>query len=233
MTPFTDDEVEHLLQFVGYGTLGADVWFIGMEEAGGGEASLRTRLQFDPVEDCADAHRLLGITKHHWGPKRIQPTWGGMTRVMLALKGIPPTTENVREYQASRLGRHDGCTLLAELMPIPKPHVSAWGYEHLLPQFVNGDHYYRVVKPRRIAYLQQLLSAYAPRAVVCYGKAYWQDYRTLFPRAMFTSHDQFEVAVIERTTVVLTGHFTARSMNKKDAMVAALLQDAAKARQNA
>ena len=60
-----DSELEHLLDFVGYGRLDAPVWFLGMEEAGGGEDNLRARLKFGTVEDCAEAHRLLGITKHH------------------------------------------------------------------------------------------------------------------------------------------------------------------------
>jgi hypothetical protein len=35
--PVTDSELSHLLNFIGYGTLDADVWFLGMEEAGGDE----------------------------------------------------------------------------------------------------------------------------------------------------------------------------------------------------
>lgn len=226
MTPFTDDEVEHLLQFIGYGTLHADVWFVGMEEAGGGEANLRTRLQFHVVEDCANAHRLLGITKHHWGAKVIQPTWAGLARVMLALEGVPPTTEHMRDYQANERGRHDGRTLLTELLPIPKPALATWSYGHILPQFPTREAYGRDVKPRRIAYLRRLLAQHQPRFVVCYGKAYWQDYRTLFPHARFTTRDQFAVATVDRTRVVLTGHFAARSMNNKHAAVAALLRSA-------
>jgi hypothetical protein len=35
-TVLTDTELEHLLNFIGYGKLSADVWFLGMEEGGGG-----------------------------------------------------------------------------------------------------------------------------------------------------------------------------------------------------
>jgi len=49
MTNFlSDDELEHLLNFIGYGNLDADVWFLGMEEAGGGEVNIRTRLGLIP-----------------------------------------------------------------------------------------------------------------------------------------------------------------------------------------
>ena len=69
MNPLSDHELVHLLEFVGYGELDAPIWFVGMEEAGGGDDNIRRRLKFKKVEDCAEAHRILGITKHHWGRK--------------------------------------------------------------------------------------------------------------------------------------------------------------------
>jgi hypothetical protein len=69
--PLTDPEQEHLLSFIGYGRLDADVWFMGMEEAGGGEANIRTRLKFRPVMDNAEAHKMLGVTHLHWGQLMI------------------------------------------------------------------------------------------------------------------------------------------------------------------
>lgn len=90
-TSITDSELEHLLNFIGYGKLNADVWFLGMEEAGGGEANIRARLKFHKVEDCAQAHKFLGITKHHAGKKVIQRTWWGMCYIMLRLPEKLPT----------------------------------------------------------------------------------------------------------------------------------------------
>ena len=125
----TDTELDHLLNFVGYGSLNASVWFAGMEEAGGGEDNIRSRLNFRQVEDCAEAHKTLGITKHHFGKKTIQRTWRGMCYVMLRLEGKEPDTESIRNYQADYLGRFHGSSLLCELMPIPKPNISSWGSE--------------------------------------------------------------------------------------------------------
>ena len=88
-TPLSDAELDHLLGFIGYRTLDADDWFLGMEEAGGGEANLRTRLKFRKVEDNAEAHRKLGVPHLHWEtallayvvqpPLRFQ-TLGGVAR---------------------------------------------------------------------------------------------------------------------------------------------------------
>jgi hypothetical protein len=182
-----NEELEHLLDFVGYGKLDAPVWFLGMEEAGGGEENIRARLKFRTVEDCAEAHRILGITKHHWGPRTIQRTWRGMCYIMLKLENKPTDAESIRNYQAESLGRFGGQTLLVELMPIPKHDIGAWGYEELIPQFKSREDYYQKVKPRRRVYLQGLIRNHSPKIVVGYGKSYWDEYRALFPGAQFVA----------------------------------------------
>jgi hypothetical protein len=69
--PLTDTELDYLLNFIGYGTLDADVWFLGVGEAGGGEADIRTRLKFRPVEDDVEVHKMLAVTKLHWRKRTI------------------------------------------------------------------------------------------------------------------------------------------------------------------
>jgi len=222
----SDADLNHLLNFIGYGTLDADVWFVGMEEAGGGEENIRTRLKFRPVEDNAEAHKMLGVTHLHWGRKKIQRTWRGMCYIMLQLEGREPTRENIRTYQAEKLGRFDGNTLLTELMPIPKPKVKHWDYDELIPQFACREEYYRIVKPRRINYLGALVTEHRPKVVVCYGKAFWSDYWELFQGSEFMQAGQFQTAVFDETLVILTGHFAARSMNGRFNELATIVQSA-------
>jgi hypothetical protein len=99
-------ERDKLQTFIGYGRLDAPVWFLGMEEAGGGEENLKVRAQFSQVEDLRSAHFALGIRYHHEGKKCIQPQWGRMADIMLRVHGATqPDTEDRREYQVSRLER--------------------------------------------------------------------------------------------------------------------------------
>lgn len=192
-TALTNEELEYLLNFVGFGKLNADVWFLGMEEAGGGKENIRARLKFKQVEDCAEAHKILGITKHHSGKKIIQPTWRGMCYIMLRLDGKETDRESIRNYQADYLGRFQGNSLLLELLPIPKPSIDSWGYENLIPQFASSAEYYKVVKPRRVKYLQRLMSEYSPKIIICYGKMYWQEYKEIFPVLEFLLENDFLV----------------------------------------
>jgi len=49
------------------------------------------------------------------------------------------TRENIRAFQAKKLGRSGGNILLTGLMPIPKPKVKRWDYDQLLPQFESRE----------------------------------------------------------------------------------------------
>ena len=155
--PITDSELRHLLGFLGYGNLNGDVWFIGMEEGGGGEDNIRVRLKFEVIEDCFEAHKKLGIFHHHTGKKSIQRTWGWISYIMLILQGESGDRESKRKYQVEQLGRSRGKTFLCELMPLPKPKLSAYDYLDLIPQFLNREDYYSKVKPKRIKKIKDLL----------------------------------------------------------------------------
>lgn len=223
--PFTDKEVEHLKKFIGYGELNADVWFLGMEEAGGGEKNLRDRLTFHQIEDCAEAHKKLDIMHLHWGKRTIQRTWRGMCYVMLALARQSTDRESIRAYQAEKLGRYGGNTLLTELMPIPSPKLDQWRYEELLPQFKSRQDYFAQVKPYRLALLRELIETNSPSAIVAHGKGYWSEYKALFSHLQFVKHNTFEVAKSDSTVVILTGQFASRSMNGKFDEVAQIISE--------
>lgn len=213
-TAFNNTEAEHLLAFIGYGNLHASTWFLGMEEAGGGEVNLRARLKFDQIEDLRNAHLQLGIHRFHDGPRpTIQRTWRGLAYIMLRLHGQDPTRDAIREYQSRELGRSGGETLLLELMPIPKPTLNSWPYTDLLPQFKSREEYYRQIMPQRIELLRRLIRQHPPRILVAYGKRYWNEFRQLFTNVEFSVENQFEWAVSAETLVVFADHFTARSMN--------------------
>ena len=223
--PLTDEELEYLLDFVGFGKLNADVWFLGMEEAGGGEENIRARLKFKQIEDCKEAHKILGITKHHGDKRNIQPTWRGMCYILLRLEGKETDRESIRNYQADQLGRLHGNSLLLELMPIPKPSIDSWGYENFIPQFASSAEYYKVIKPRRIKHLQRLMREHTPKAIICYGKMYWQEYKEIFPEIEFLPKNEFLVGKDESKIVIMTSGFPTKAMNGKFDKVVSIIQN--------
>ena len=119
-----------------------------MEEAGDlSRAQLLTRAeQFERIDDLARVHGLPG----YWmDMRKVVPAWSGMARLVLRLQSHPgwQDREIVRDYQATRLGRLDGDTFLAEILP-----------------------------PTRLRYLGELFDEHRPAYVFGYGKSYWPYY---------------------------------------------------------
>lgn len=65
----TAAEFKNICEFLGYGSLNAPVWFLGIEEGGGDVGQLFKRTKWRRTMDCEEAHKDLGITKFCRGKK--------------------------------------------------------------------------------------------------------------------------------------------------------------------
>ena len=223
--PLTTDEISNLLDFVGYGNLDGPVWFLGMEEGGGGEERIRIQSNFERIEDLRDAHvNKMGITRHHCGNRVLQSTWKRMCHIMLSLAGVPYDVSTLRTYQANHLGSFGGDTLVTELMPVAKSNIRDWPYGKLIPMFRDRNHYYEEVLPARLLRFTDLVSTYQPRLIVAYGRSYWKHYELIVGPIEFQDSGRFRYGKNGQTAIVLTDHFTARTMNNLTADLVALIR---------
>ncbi|MBZ0301544.1 MAG: hypothetical protein K8J31_17490, partial [Anaerolineae bacterium] len=181
-------EKDRLLNFIGYGSLQAPIWFLGMEEGTGGsrdpeaiETNIRTRARhFQPVDDLVETHQ-------HWdydipSQRKFTQVWLWMAKLTRGTQGAAdwPDTENAKHYVRESLGRQDGDTLLTELLPLPSPSMNFWPYETLYP--TRAD-YLNAVLPARQRTLRMLIQKYQPRCVIAYGSQYHRYYKALFASA--------------------------------------------------
>lgn len=206
---------DRIESFIGYGRIDAPVVFIGMEEGladeGALPAELALRSQFQPVMDLEESQRGVvgGEVLFSDSPPR-QPTWRVMADVMLHFEGETFTEAAERSsarktYRAKRLGRSDGNSLLIELMPYPNPKISTWLYPE---RFDTRDEYVAAIRPRRFELLAEVLSSSPRRAIVCYGKTDWPNYKMLFGDVSWTSDERFECAEWRGVPITLTEHFS-------------------------
>ncbi len=202
-------------QFYGYGNYEGDYWFVGMEEGGGSSfASVERRLNVwnergrRELEDVAGYHVALGITSLFSERPKIQPTWGRLIRVVLAMKGDLPTANQIRDYQRDCLGRMDGDTCLLELLPLPSPSTRRWIYgDHSqLPYLVDRDSYRRTLLDGRIKHLQQRIDQHCPKVILFYSFSYrehWQaiagvDFLSVEEGAFYIGSNSLPVFVITK-----------------------------------
>ncbi|MCX6080420.1 MAG: hypothetical protein NTW32_12885 [Chloroflexi bacterium] len=223
--PLNTNELEHLQNFVGYGRLDADIWFLGFEETSGEADKLRNRLKFHQVEDCADAQNTLDISQAQFGEENLQGAWAGICEIMLKLEGINPSQEDIQKYRADHLARNDGATLLCEMMPIPMPTTADWPYEGTITQYESREAYYAEVKPLRIDLLGALINQHLPKMIIGYGQANWSDYQELFHDISLSPSGQFLLGWNANTVVILCDHFSMDTINGKyDDLVALILE---------
>ena len=223
-------ELARLTSFIGYGRLDAPIWFLGMEEGTGGnetaiEGNLRVRLRWtERVMDMADAHDQHNLNGPYFDPDRrlkVPAVWLFMARIARALGQGQATDwysdrEAARTYVRERLGRRDGETLLAELLPLPRPH--AFWSEVYQDVFPTAREYGQAVLPGRIDLLAGLVRTYAPRTLICYGKRNYGHYRHIAGAADWTRlpGTRIEVAQHGRTTIALTPFFGNGQLSLKD-----------------
>jgi hypothetical protein len=122
---------EFINGFYGYGNYHAPYWFIGMEEGGGGSfEEIRSRLNTwasrgrRELEDLADYHCAIGITRYWDKPVRLQLTWNRLIQILISIKGLETFARDRRHYQRDHLARENSETCLLELMPLPSPSAS-------------------------------------------------------------------------------------------------------------
>ena len=210
---------DRIEKFIGFGRRDAPVVFIGMEErltsddALDDDLAIRSRYE-SPVMDLREASPGSAEAERYFDPDRPprQPTWRVMADLMLRRDGAAhPTTEERRQYRALRLGRADGDTLLAELLPYPHPKSSDWLYERF-GKFHTRAEYATKMLPERIRMLREVISESRRELVVCYGKTNWSEYEALFYDLSWCDDGDFRVAQ-GSMRVVLTPHASGRAFN--------------------
>lgn len=223
METLNDSAVEAFIDgFFGYGNWAAPIWFIGMEEGGGGTIAeagrrietWRVRGRLD-LEDLVEYHYAIGITRHLGNRPALQPTWSKLVHLLLGMNGDEATDEHVRRFQATKLGRRGGSSALVELLPLPSPDIDHWIYGDAttIPYLSSRERYRVHVVRHRIAAIRERISTYLPRAVVFLGLSYahyWTQVAgvTLSP----VRGDEFISATLAKTTFVVVKHPAARGV---------------------
>lgn len=174
--------------FLGYGNLDSDIWFIGMEEGLGDEKTLEKRFLRTNNKRVVDIQDdIKGITDHEiWFSEnlRIQPTWSKLIRILLVLNSEEgDDREKIREFQKNCFARKDSNHCILELMPLPCKSTKDkdWVYHKLcdIPYLKTREEYFDRIMPKRIDLFEKLLKEENnPQTVIFYSFTYknkWEE----------------------------------------------------------
>jgi hypothetical protein len=171
---------DYMHQFAGYGSTVANLWFVGLEEGGGRTIEeLTTRVGAwaergrRPLEDLADYHRAIHQATYFEPPFPLQRTWAALCKVRQGWLSQPADSATLKTVQARELGRLDGQSTLAELMPLPATSLQHWPYASLAsehPALRDRDAYRQAYTAPRESLLRELIRSGNARLVVFYGR---------------------------------------------------------------
>jgi hypothetical protein len=154
------DEKRLGLEWLGYGSLDAPFWFIGLEPGGNYDPlfarfwidSLRAAPVFDPRRDAR-------VCPNKWfieGKAASQSTWNALIETVLGFTG---STDGVLDYQLNHFGRlpPEGEMAILELSAFAAPGTKSY-----------SPHRFTFVQ-ERVEAIRQAIRFHHPQFVVCYG----------------------------------------------------------------
>lgn len=131
--------------------------------------------------------------------------------------GRKPTTEEIREYQAMRLG--DTVlkeTVALELMPLPaiKTDESTWIYGKLgIPGLATRSAYLKTYKPERVQKLRELFHTHQPTLAIFFSLTYLPDWKEIIGTEPVEITTGMYFAKAGGTTYCIIPHSVARGMS--------------------
>jgi hypothetical protein len=226
----SDDVLQYMDTFLGYGNLRSQYWFIGKEEGVDKEhdnKELRIhnwiKLGKKHTLDLVEAHHTMGYPEKSL--RKLQPTWVKLAQLLQTLEHGFVRYETLRDYLSTSLGRAEGNHALLELMPLPSSSTSYWGYTdgifQTIPALSNRQRYFDAIKPKRIVTLKNLIRTYKPKLVLFYSTTpnyitYWNEITNSNSwtwKPIIQGH-KTGWQKIENTLYLITPHPTAFGINR-------------------
>ncbi len=198
-------DLDRVEQFAGYGRRDAPVVFVGMEEGGPTDIDGHLR-KLSSFPQVADADFLADTASIK--------TWRPVCHFMLRRENRNIITADARgQYQREKLGRPHGDTLLLEVSPYPAKNLKSWPYAAYGRDESRKDCLKRILD-QRLALLRSIIAECKREAVICYGLAYRNHYKALFPnKTDWQSSGPFEITESSGQKVAITPHFASRAFN--------------------
>lgn len=167
--------------FLGYGNINSDIWFVCMEEGfGGTQEDLKLRLNVTKDKTVIDIQNDMMDVPDHMryfvdGHPPIQRTWSKMIIMLLTFDSEGVSTEDIRKYQRTKLGRLIGNHCILDFMPLPSCSTNEedWSYKDFgIDYLENRSIYLQEIMPIRVKLFQKHIKEQRPKNVIFCSRTY-------------------------------------------------------------
>jgi hypothetical protein len=181
-----EDRFRIVSEFIGFGVIGAPIWFFGIEEAGTwGKDPGKDQQQYDKY-----ARRWFPAEKGEIESKAREMGHGYTKIYDIMSKLVVAITnpggygfEGWKEYRNEKLLQQDGITFQTNLFPLGKPSDAGEWPPYYKDLFGYGQdnraEYERIAKAERFPLLKSEWKKHAPKITVCFGSERWDYFEEL------------------------------------------------------
>ena len=189
-----DNRIEN---FLGYGNLNSEIWFIGMEEGfNGDEQDLGNRFSSTKDKSIIDLQGMPCVKDHlKWfqPDSPIQKTWRKLILILLVLRSENNIDDKkIKQFQIEKLGRKESNHCILELMPLPCGSTKPTDWKKIYTKFgdklgidylKSRQYYLDKVRPNRIekfkGLVKGLVDKHSPKTIICYGLTYLKEWEEI------------------------------------------------------
>lgn len=200
---------EAVNRYLGWGEPAGGVWFVGMEESQGWNGSTEEQVirHYDGLQEYSGPESFSDWTDLKHAGKGIRDTTSKILQ-RISLRGSGLSWQNYRDRYLWAPG---SLTFQANLFPIGKPTLQSWPNEfEVLFGYGASDRqaYKDYVAETRFKKLSALWTRSRPQATICFGRAGWDFFRSIFVRqddlhAVLSD----KVHIYQNTRLILTPFF--------------------------
>ena len=213
MQSFNENILTNFIEkFYGYGNYKSPIWFVGMEPGAPKDKSKikkffdvwkdRGEPEIDDVKKSHEQTKIKHYTKLFAQNSDYQKTWGGLIKILFFASGKNHfTTDDIKEYQRTQLGRRNSDHCLIELLPLPSPGTNIWPYSKTgIKELKDRKVYKSTYLPLRVERIKNRIKEYEPKVIIFYSLTYIKHWQKLVEKD-FTLYKKIDNQKIMQTEV--------------------------------
>lgn len=189
---FSKNDFYTLSNFVGYGQVEADVWFVVINEKLDAVEELSQRLEFDQVMDKRSALSIFGKNIWDFDQSNLCNEGVGISKLYLRLGKRSITEALAKKYLQDNLFSNFHNGLFLPFFPIPENKEIITNFAEIFPNFTSYAKYREKIKKLRLEFFNELLAVNKPKLMVLLGKDQDKAYIELLKGKNLDDHGFFQ-----------------------------------------
>ncbi|HGJ64943.1 TPA: hypothetical protein ENS27_06070 [bacterium] len=203
--------------FLGYGNINSDIWFIGKEDGFHGNLKdledrfiiTKDKKVIDIQDDMAN---VTDHIKHFAHNSKIQKTWHKLILILLVLDSETNiNNDKIIQFQRKKFARLNSnhCSLLFMPLPCKSTAEKDWFYNKFdIDYLISRKKYDEQIAPLRINLFNKMIVQHTPKTIIFYssGERYLRIWERILGKELKQLSDQLHYCKNNKTNYFVIPH---------------------------